>query len=103
MGGAEPAAQHLSSHHSLYDFQSPEVQIWRLRKVRRDSLGICEEEVVVAASTADGHADREGVVATPRPANALLIVEADGGHIRHDHGRETADVDADLHRGRYRK
>ena len=81
--------------------------IWRVPRSRYGwgggspviRCGVVEVEVVVGAVAAQGDAVGERLALAAGAADALLVVEALRRHVRHHHGAQRADVDADLHRG----
>ena len=83
------------------------VHLLRQKRRRRDvssyPFRMVEVIEVVTPSTADGEGHGERLAATPRSSHALLVVEPLWGHVRLEHHLEWADVDANLHRRRYRQ
>jgi hypothetical protein len=55
--------------------------------------------VIVSPVAAQGDGEREGLASSTCAPDPLLVVEALGRHVGHDHALQGANVDAHLHRG----
>ena len=95
--GAKSPSQSLLGDEAPYDLDPAHRQEWHRRFVARYSSGMVVVKLVMTASSAQSHHQRECLPTPPCTSNSLLIVESHRRHVRKKHGLKTSDIDADLH------